>query len=150
MEGQVNRLQNEASEIEKLESELNIYKPQWNEIKKCVATYIQWTPALISVVENMDDAMIMNRLAATNDEGKGTSRNNTDPNAILIPQRTMAAEFSLNDPNRITLNRLMVDYKKKLDNKQESLPNLINSVYFQTPENPDNSYTMNFIFKGMK
>lgn len=147
---QIYRQQGDAREVEKLENELNSYKPEWSDIKQCVATYIQWTPALISVVENMDDNMIMDRLAVTNDEGKGTSRSSSDSDLIPIPQRTMVAEFSLKDPNMIKLNRLMSDYKKKLDVKQASLPNLISFEYFQTPDRPDNSYTMNFIFKRKK
>ncbi|MBN2589348.1 MAG: hypothetical protein JXA96_05775 [Sedimentisphaerales bacterium] len=151
MERQVSQLKDSADEIEKLERELNNFKPEWIDIKKCVDTYIQWTPALISVVENMDDDMLIDSLVVTNDGSKGTSRNNTtDPNSISIPQRTMAAQFSLRDPNMIKLNRLMGDYKKKLDVKKELLSDLINLEYFQTPQNPDNSYTMNFIFKRKK
>ena len=136
-----------AKEKETLTKEISLYSKKLGEVNKCVDTYVQWTPVLITIAKQIDPNMVLDKLEAKNDE-KSTSRRNYDPNSIPVPQRTLTGEFSCIDPNN--LNKLMTAYNEKLDKELKSLPNHPVLRFFQNPERPDTSYTMNFIFNEQK
>jgi Tfp pilus assembly protein PilN len=148
-------LKPKVAQTEKLARERDLYTARLTEVSKCVDTYQQWTPVLIAVSENMPENMIMNKLAVINDEGRGAGRRNSDPNkplTIPIPQRKMTAELS-GKSGTDTFNTKVQEYQKKLKSEPSlslQLKDLTYQMQAASGDNPQDSFTMSFVFEKQK
>jgi hypothetical protein len=137
-----------------LRKEKDFYAVRLNEVEKCVKTYIQWTPVLMAIAENMTDNMLLNRLAVALDESQSAGRKDIDPNkplTIPIPQRKMTAAIGVysNDLS----NSIMLEYQKKLKSEQLLKPFLLDLHFLMETKKADdlsNLFTMNFILEKQK
>jgi hypothetical protein len=137
-----------------LVKERDSYAARLAEVSKCVDTYLQWTPVLIAVSENMPDNMIMRSLSVANDGARSAAKRNTDPNkplTIPIPQRKMTAELVSSGTE--TFYTTVQDYQKKLkssESLQSELKTLTYTMQARTVDNPVDSSTMSFVFQKQK
>jgi hypothetical protein len=68
-----------------------------SEVATCVDDYIQWTPVLLALVENMPRDMIMSRLAASSKVERQQAPSPTDPNNMIninITRRSLAVDVT--------------------------------------------------------
>jgi hypothetical protein len=68
---------------------------QLTEVSRCVNTFVQWSPLLITVAQKMPGQMTMNSLIAQCKSVKSASQENKEPNKpleIVAPERSMLLE----------------------------------------------------------
>ena len=135
-----------------LVKEMDLYAARLSEVSKCVDTYLQWTPVLIAISENMPDNMIMKSLSVANNDARSGIRKNTDPNkplTIPIPVRKMTAELVSNGTD--TFYTVVQEYQKKLKAEPSLMTeNITYTMQARTVENPVDSSTMSFVFQKQK
>ena len=160
-QGEIERLEKVIADSEpniiktkSLVKECDLYTARLTEVSKCVDTYLQWTPVLIEISENMPDNMVMRSLSVANDGARSAVKRNTDPNkplTILIPQRKMTAELVSSGTE--TFYTAVQDYQKKLkssESLQSELKTLTYTMQARTADNPVDSSTMSFVFQRQK
>ena len=139
--------------LNKLKTERELYAKKLIEVSKCVDTYQQWTPVLITVAENIPEKMVMKSLSVTNAESRAIRRINepNKPLEIPIPQRKMTAEL-IGSGNE-GFNALVQEYQQKLKSAPALKTQLKTLTYLMqaaSADNPKESFTMNFVFERQK
>jgi hypothetical protein len=140
-----------------LDQQIAILNNQLLEVSHCLDTFIQWSPILITLSENMPSRMIMNRLTTqcTSASARRT-RKNTDSNkpvSLPIPERTMVMNISGSRPGSYVT--MVQEYQESLSLSlvlRPKLKDIIPSTEASTiGTDQTESYIMNIIFKsGLK
>lgn len=157
--GQIERLEKQIAdaqpntlEMSELEKSKKLCAARLGEVSKCVDTYLQWTPVLIALAENMPEKMIMDSLSASS-VNPGGIKKSSDPNKTLvipIPQKRMTAVISGRGTD--VFNLKVQDYQKKLKSEQllAHIKEITHLMQAQTADNQLQSFTMSFIFEKQK
>ena len=84
-----------------LEQQRDLLAERLKEVSRCVDTFVQWSPILIAMSEEMPGKMIMNQMQATSAAGRVTTgRKDKDPNKpvdIPMPKRTITFDIHGNE-----------------------------------------------------
>lgn len=67
------------------------------EVKSCLDGYVQWSPVLATLVQNMPDGMVMSRLAAETRQNRQIVTKDNDPNRpvnVTINKRVLILELA--------------------------------------------------------
>ncbi|MBN1975642.1 MAG: hypothetical protein JW787_18555 [Sedimentisphaerales bacterium] len=157
--GQIERLEKQIAdaqpntlEMSELEKSKKLCVARLGEVSKCVDTYLQWTPVLIALAENMPEKMIMDSLSASS-VNPGGIKKSSDPNKTLvipIPQKRMTAVISGRGTD--VFNLKVQGYQKTLKSEQllPHIKEITHLMQAQTADNQLQSFTMSFIFEKQK
>jgi len=67
------------------------------EVKSCLGGYVQWSPVLMALADNMPRGMVMSRLAAETRQSRQTVTKDNDPNRptnVTINKRVLVLELA--------------------------------------------------------
>jgi len=123
------------------------------EVKSCLGDYVQWSPVLMNLVENMPADMVMNKLAAETRRSRERVVKDSDPNrpvTVNVTRRTLVLDIS--GITTGSYNSVVRDYGERLRKSSVLGPKLENIVVSekagQLGDDKTVSYTMNLIFKA--
>jgi len=123
-----------------------------SEVASCVDGYIQWTPVLLALVENMPRDMIMSRVAAQSRVDKQRVPSDNDPNNMVnvsITKRTLAVD--VRGTGERDYGRVVETYTASLKKSPVLGPRLQDISVSQkrgSAEEETATWTMNLIFKS--
>ena len=126
----------------------NAIRSKLSEVSSCLGRYIQWSPVLITLAENMPKRMVMNSLRADCTIDRPRVVGEKDPKATV--KRTLFIDIS--GTERDDYNDELEKYKKDLKSSTELGPKLEEVEFAQKPGSTGDintvSYTMSIIFKS--
>ena len=138
---------------EDLEKQQAGIETRLKEVKSCLGDYVQWSPVLINLVENMPAEMVMKKLSADTRRTRERLFKDNDPNRpvnVSATNRTLVLDISGTTGG--SYDGVVRDYGERLRKSPVLGPKLENIVVSQkTGQFGDDktvSYTMNLIFKG--
>jgi hypothetical protein len=138
---------------ESKEKEQGIIYGKLSEVSSCVGEYIQWSPVLVTVVENMSDEMFMNNLSAQSKSIKkrvGRDSGSKRPVNVTVLKRTLVLDISGGRPGNY--DKIVRDYRDRLKSSDLLGPKLEDIEVSQKPggsgDDMTPSYTMNLIFES--
>jgi len=133
---------------ETLLNQQNNIRSKLSEVSSCLGRYIQWSPVLITLAENMPRGMVMNALKA--DSTVDRPRKTGEKDQKLTVKRKLVLDLS--GTERSDYGDEIEKYSKRLRSSQELGPKLENIEFSQKPGTTGDintvSYTMNLIFKS--
>ena len=123
------------------------------EVKSCLDGYVQWSPVLATLAQNMPDGMVMSRLAAETRQNRQIVTKDNDPNRpvnVTISKRVLVLDLAgTSGGNYGTVVRA---YGECLKNSPVLGPRLENIVHSEKPGEFGDvktvTYTMELVFKG--
>jgi hypothetical protein len=133
-----------------LEKEIKLLNSKLTEISRALDIFIQWTPVLVTVAENMPGQMIMRDLTAQSQSTRRTTRRRVDPNkpvAIPIPERSLVMNINGSRPG--SYYQTVQQYQERLNNSpalKEKIKEIVPSTEAGTGFDQTESYSMNIIF----
>ena len=142
-----------ASEVKlkhSLEQEIQLLNNKLTEISRALDIFVQWTPVLVTVAENMPGPMIMRDLTAQSQSTRRTTRRKVDPNKpvdIPIPERSLVMNIKGGKPG--SYNQTVQQYQKRLYNSpvlKPKIKEIVPSTEAGTGLDQTESYIMNIIF----
>jgi hypothetical protein len=123
------------------------------EVKSCLGDYIQWSPVLVTLVENMPAEMVMSKLSAEVRRSRERVFRNNDPNRpvnVTLTKRTLVLDISGRAGG--SYDAVVRDYGERLKKSSALGPKLENIVVSQKAGQFGNektvTYTMNLMFKA--
>jgi Tfp pilus assembly protein PilN len=123
------------------------------EVESCLGDYVQWSPVLMDLVENMPADMVMNKLAAETRRSRERVVKDNDPNrpvTVNVTRRTLVLEIS--GITTGSYDGVVRDYGERLRKSPVLGPRLESIVPSQKAgqvgDDKTVSYTMNLIFKA--
>jgi len=126
----------------------NAIRSKLSEVSSCLGRYIQWSPVLITLVENMPRGMIMNALKADSTIDRPRVAGGKDIKPTV--KRTLVLDIS--GTERRDYGDDIENYSKRLKSSSELGPKLEKIEFSQKPGSTGDintvSYTMNLIFKS--
>jgi hypothetical protein len=137
-----------------LDRQIALLNRQLMEISHCLDTFLQWSPILVTLSEDMPSKMIMNRLATQCISSRRTkTKKNTDPNkpaSIFVPERTMVMNISGSKPG--SYDTIVQQYQERLNLSPALRPKLKDIIPSKEAAtigtDQTESYVMNIIFKS--
>ena len=116
-EEQITEAKPDVKKTKALEDERDLLAKRLKEVSRCVDTFVQWTPILIALSEEMPDEMIMNRLEATSTAGKAaTGRRDNDPNKpAVIPMPKRSIVFDIRSSGQGSYSTIAQTYQDNLE-----------------------------------
>ncbi len=142
-----------ASDVElkrSLEKEIKLLNSKLTEISRALDIFIQWTPVLVTVAENMPGPMIMRDLTAQSQSIRRTTRRQVDPNKpvdIPIPERSLVMNIKGSKPG--SYYQTVQHYQERLNNSptlKDKIKEIVPSTEAGTGTDQTESYIMNIIF----
>ncbi len=133
-----------------LEQEIKLVNSKLSEVSRTLDIFVQWTPVLVTLVENMPGPMIMRDLTALSQSTRRTARRNTDPNKPLIipiPERRLVMNISGSKPG--SYYQTVRKYQEHLNNStvlKPKIKDIVPSTEAATGNDQTESYIMNIIF----
>lgn len=119
-----------------------------SEVSSCLGRYIQWSPVLKTLAENMPRGMIMNALKADSTVERQRVAGEKNPKSTI--KRTLVIDIS--GTERRDYNDAIENYSKRLRSSPELGPKLEKIEFSQKPGTSRDintvSYTMNLMFKS--
>ncbi len=139
-----------------LDQKITLLNGQLSEVSRCIDTFIQWSPIMVTLSENMPSKMIMSKLSTQNTNVRRattTRKRNSDPNKpsnIPIPERTMVMNICGNKPG--SYDTMVQGYQEHLNLSPALKPILKNIVPSKEAgtmgTDQTESYVMNIFFKS--
>jgi hypothetical protein len=136
-----------------LEKEQGAINSKLSEVSSCLGKYIQWSPVLETLAENMPAQMVISGLKAESTPLRQTVESEKDPGQtvnVTIIKRTLVLDIS--GSGNLDYGSMVQSYKKSLNLSTVLGPKLENIVVSQNRGRSvdDNtvSYTMNLMFKS--
>lgn len=138
-----------------LEQKIALLNNQLSEVSGCIDTFIQWSPVMVTLSENMPSKMIISKLSTqnTNVRRATTRKRNNDPNKpanIPIPERTMV--MNIRGSKTGGYDTMVQGYQERLNLSPSLKPILKNIVPSKEAgtmgTDQIESYIMNIIFKS--
>ncbi len=136
-----------------LDRKIALLNNQLLEVSHCLDTFIQWSPILVTLSENMPSRMIMSKLETQSTSGRRATRRNTDPNkpgSTPAPERTMVMNISGSKPGRY--DTIVQGYQERLNLSPALRPKLKDIIPSKEAStmgtDKTESYIMNIIFKS--
>jgi hypothetical protein len=133
-----------------LEEEIMLLNSKLTEISRALDIFIQWTPVLVTVAENMPRPMIMRDLTAQSQSTRRTTRRRVDPNKpidIPIPERSLVMNINGSKPG--SYYQTVQQYQERLNNSpalKNKIKEIVPSTEAGTGTDQTESYIMNIIF----
>ena len=119
-----------------------------SEVSSCLGRYIQWSPVLVTLAENMPRGMVMNALKAESTIDRQRVAGEKDSKSTI--KRTLVLDIS--GTERRDYGDDIENYSRRLKISEELGPKLEDIVVSQKPGTAGDintvSYTMNLIFKS--
>lgn len=138
---------------EQMEQKRSNVNKRLTEVKSYLGDYVQWSPILITLAENMPREMVISKLAAEVRRGRERSFQNNDPNRptnINTTKRTLTLDISGGEMG--SYDAIVRDYGDRLKSSPVLGPKLENVIVSQRTGQTGNEktviYTMNLIFKA--
>ena len=126
----------------------NTIRSKLSEVSSCLGRYIQWSPVLKTLAENMPRGMIMNALKA--DSTVDRKRAAGEKNPKMTVKRTLIIDIS--GIERRDYGNEVESYSRRLKLSSVLGPKLENIEFSQKPGSTGDintvSYTMNLVFKS--
>jgi hypothetical protein len=144
----ISELQPEVRKTRVLENERDLLIKRLTEVSRCIDTFVQWSPILITVSEEMPAEMIMGRLETTSSGGRAAKRRDNDPNkpaVIPIPKRTI--NLDIRGIQQGSFYTTVQDFQNSLQLSAAFVPRFKAqsfSMNTSTGNNPIESYFMKF------
>lgn len=146
----INESEPEVKKTMALEQERDFLAIRLKEVSRCVDTFVQWTPILIAMSEEMPEEMVMDNLQATSTSGRvAAGRKDNDPNkpaVIPMPKRTLV--FDIHGSEQGSYSTIAQTYQDNLqlsaafDTKFKAQPYRMENT--GTGENRIETYYMSF------
>ena len=125
------------------------------EVSRCLGTFLQWTPVIKTLAQEMPGPMIISDLKAQSSGGQRRIRTDNDPNqplTIPAPERTLVMNIQGVRPG--SFNRMVENYQKSLSESPVLQPKLKEIVPAKETStagtSQTESYVMNIIFASKK
>ncbi len=149
----IERYKGDLAAKEKMEQRQAGVNVKLAEVKSCLDGYVQWSPVLATLAENMPEGMVMSRLAAETRQSRQTVTKPNDPNRpanVTINKRVLVLELAgIAGGNYDTAVRA---YGDRLKNSAALGPRLESVVPSQKPGEFGDAktviHTMELVFKG--
>jgi len=129
-------------------SKQNAIRSKLSEVSSCLGRYIQWSPVLMTLAENMPRGMVMNALRADSTIDRPRAAGGKDVKPTV--KRTLVIDIS--GTERRDYGDEIENYSKRLKSSSELGPKLEKIEFSQKPGSTGDintvSYTMNLIFKS--
>jgi len=126
----------------------NSMRSKLSEVSSCLGRYIQWSPVLKTLAENMPRGMIVNALKADSTIERQRVAGEKDPKSTV--RRTLAIDIS--GTERRDYNDEIENYSKRLRSSSGLGSKLEKIEFSQKPGGSGDintvSYTMNLVFKS--
>jgi len=124
-----------------------------SEVATCVDDYIQWTPVLLALVENMPRDMIMSRLAASSRVERQQAPSPTDPNNMIninVNKRSLAVDVTGTEQrNYGSIVQKYTEDLKKSPRLAQILQDInVSQKRVGSMDEETATWTMNLIFKS--
>ncbi len=123
------------------------------EVKSCLGDYVQWSPVLLALAENMPAEMVMSKLSAEVRRGRERGFRGDDPNRpgnVNVTRRTLTLDISGSAGG--SYDAVVRDYGERLKSSPVLGPKLENVVFSQRAgqfgEETTVIYTMNLTLKA--
>lgn len=135
-----------------LEQKIVLLNNQLREVSGCVKTFIQWSPVMVTLSENMPSRMVMSKLITHNTNvRRATTKKKADKEAkISAPERTMTMNICGNKTG--AYDTMVQEYQERLNSSPSLKPILKNIVPSKEAAamgtDQIESYIMNIIFKS--
>ena len=149
----IDRLAADVTFKEQVERQQSGIDARLKEVKSCLGDYVQWSPVLMNLVENMPADMVVNKLAAETRRSRERVVKDSDPNrpvTVNVTRRTLVLDIS--GITTGSYNSVVRDYGERLRKSSVLGPKLENIVVSekagQLGDDKTVSYTMNLIFKA--
>jgi hypothetical protein len=132
-----------------LEQDIKLINNKLSEVSRTLKIFVQWTPVLVTLAENMPGPMIMKDLTAQSQSARRTTRRNTDPNkpvSIPIPERSLVMNINGSKPG--SYDQTVQRYQESLNKSPVLKPRIkeiIPSKEAGTGSDQSESYIMNII-----
>ncbi len=130
-----------------LEKEQSAINSKLSEVSSCLGRYIQWSPVLVTLAENMPRGMIMNGLRAESTIDRQRVAGEKDPKSTV--KRTLVIDIS--GTERRDYGDEIANYSRRLKSSSVLGPKLEKIEFSQKPGSTGEintvSYTMNLMFK---
>jgi hypothetical protein len=129
-------------------SQQNTIGSKLSEVSSCLGRYIQWSPVLMTLAENMPRGMVMNALRAESTVDRPRVAGGKDIKPTV--KRTLVIDIS--GTERRDYGNEVENYSNSLKRSKELGPKLEKIEFSQKPGSTGDintvSYTMNLIFKS--
>lgn len=134
-----------------LDQKIALLKNQLREVSGCVGTFIQWSPVMVTLSENMPSRMVMSRLTTHNtNPRRATTKKNKKETKIPVPERTMTINIRGNKTG--AYDTMVQGYQERLNSSPSLKPILQNIVPSKEAAamgtDQSESYIMNITFKS--
>jgi len=138
---------------ESLDKKRDLVHSRLSEVSSSIGEYIQWSPVLVTIVENMPGDMVMNGLSVENRREKKKVPKKNDPKRTVnvnITKRTLILDISGTRTGNYSTT--VNDYSENLKNSTVLGPKLENITFAKRSgglgEEKADSWTMRLIFKS--
>lgn len=135
-----------------LQSRRALLAQSLSEVSRCVDTFVQWSPILLTVAENMPGELIMNRLEAQSQAVRLTAPKEEDadkPVEIPVPERAVVLDVSGKGADNY--DKIAWSYRDGLESSSALSEKLDRVDFSRVPGTIAGeqavSYSMSFIFR---
>jgi len=136
-----------------VEQKQGITNTKLSEVASCLGGYIQWSPVLVNLVENMPAEMVMSKLSVESKVEKIRVPKKDNPNQeinVSVTKRTLVLDISGSKPGNY--ETIVRDYRTRLKSSELLGPKLEEITASKKPggsgDDKTVSWTMNLIFKS--
>jgi len=158
----IDELSNVIKSKKSLEEKKDLARTTLSEVSSCIGRYMQWSPILVTVAENMPAEVVLTELTATraqvprdlpeqNNPGKAAGKAAGKPVRGYVPQRTLVLNIRGNPLGNY--DEAIIGFKDHLQSSPLLGPRLENKRYSQHVDRVGNdevdSYVMEYIFKAV-
>jgi hypothetical protein len=149
---EIDKLSGAVRMQELLEKEKSVYGDCLSEVKTSVGRYIQWSPVLVTLVENMPDSVMLTNLEVKQSSVRKKVPNKDNPQEMVeknIPVRVL--RLTVRGSSQYNNDKAVSDFRGSLLSSVFLGPKLENVVFSRESEMRDGrditSYEIDCIFK---
>ncbi|MHC4230717.1 MAG: hypothetical protein ACYSW0_25045 [Planctomycetota bacterium] len=136
-----------------VEQSQSVTNTRLSEVASCLGDYVQWSPVLVTLVENMPEKMVMSKLSAESTVERIRVPKKDNPNQeidVSVTKRTLVLDISGSQPGNY--ETIVRDYRTRLKASELLGPKLEEITASKKPggsgDDKTVSWTMNLIFKS--
>ncbi len=152
-QAEIDKLSGAVEMQESLEKEKIVYGDALSEVKSSIRRYIQWTPVLVTLVENMPNSVVLTALEVRQDSVRKKVPKKDTPQELIeanVPVKIL--RMSVSGRPKYDCNKDVRDFQERLNASAflgPKLENIIVSRESETLEGRDvPSYEIDCVFKA--
>ena len=152
-QAEIDKLSGALELQESLEKEKTLYGDHLSEVKSSIGKYIQWSPVLVALVENMPNSVILTRLEVREDSVRKKVPQKDNPQEMIeanVPVRVL--RMSVGGSPKYDCNKDVRDFKERLNSSAFLGPKLEDIVVSRGSETLEGrdvaSYEIDCVFKA--